>query len=92
MRKHIDHFNCDYCQKNKLEGRGYGQLPEREVRSIPFEECAVDLIGPWTVQVRGNPYEFNALTVIDTVTNLVELVRIEQKTSDDVTRKYAQCW
>ncbi len=27
-----------------------------------------------------------------TVTNLVELVRIDHKTSDDVTRKYAQCW
>jgi len=70
MRKHIDRFNCDYCQKNKLEGRGYGLLPEREVQSIPFEECAVDLIGSWTIQVCGNPYEFNALIVIDTVTNL----------------------
>jgi hypothetical protein len=52
----------------------------------------VDLIGPWVVQVRGNPYEFSALTVIDNVTNLVELVRIDDKTSDNVTRKYAQCW
>jgi len=52
----------------------------------------VDLIGPWTIQVRGNPYEFNALAAIDTVTNLVELVRIDDKTSDNVTRKYAQCW
>jgi hypothetical protein len=67
MRKYIDRFNCDYCQRNKLEGRGYGLLPEREVRSIPFEECAVDLVGPWIVQVRGNPYEFSALTAIDTV-------------------------
>jgi hypothetical protein len=32
----------------------------------------MDLIGPWTLQVRGNPYEFEALTVIDTVTNLVK--------------------
>jgi hypothetical protein len=39
----------------------------------------VDPIGPWTVQVHGRPYEFEALTVIDTVTNLVELVRIERK-------------
>jgi hypothetical protein len=52
----------------------------------------VDLIGPWVVQVRGNPYEFSALTVIDTVTNLVELVRIDDKKSDNVARKYAQCW
>jgi hypothetical protein len=32
------------------------------------------------------------ITAIDTVTNLVELVRIDDKTSDNVSRKYAQCW
>jgi hypothetical protein len=52
----------------------------------------VDLIGLWVVQVRGNPYEFDALTIIDTVTNLVELIRVDKKTSDAVARKYAQCW
>jgi hypothetical protein len=41
---------------------------------LPFEECAVVLIGPWTIQVRDKPYEFNTLTMIDTVSNLVELV------------------
>jgi hypothetical protein len=92
IRKHIDRFNCDYCQRNKLEGRGYGLLPEQEVQSIPFEECTVDLIGPWVVQVCGNPCEFSALTVIDTVTNLVELARNDDKTSDNVTRKYAHRW
>jgi hypothetical protein len=39
----------------------------------------VDLIGPWTVQVCGRPYKFEVLTVIDTVTNLVKLVRIAKK-------------
>ncbi len=56
---------------NFVKGINYRLLPEREVQSIPFEECAMDLIGPWIVQVRGNPYEFSALTAIDTVTNLV---------------------
>jgi len=79
-------------QRNKLEGRCYGLLPEWEVRSIPFEECVVDLIRPWVVQVCGNPYEFSTLAAIDTVTNLVELVRIDDKTSDNVARKFAQCW
>ena len=88
----VDHLNCDFCQRNKLDGKGYGFLPEREVRSIPFEECAVDLIGPWTVQVRGIPHTFEALTVIDTVTNLVEIVRIDHKNSDHIMRKFAQCW
>jgi hypothetical protein len=78
LRRYIGNFNCDYCQRNKLDGKGYGLLPEREVQSIPFEECAVDLIGPWVVQVRGNTYEFDMLTVIDTVTNLVELIRVDK--------------
>ena len=92
LRRYIDNFNCDHCQRDKLDGKGYGLLPEREVRSIPFEECAVDLIGPWIVQVRGRPYEFDALTCIDTVTNLVELIRVDDKTSETISRRYAQCW
>ncbi len=78
--------------EKKLDGKGYGFLPERKVCSIPFEECAVDLIGPWIVQVRGTPHQFDALTAIDTVTNLVEIVRIDSKDSDHIARKCAQCW
>jgi hypothetical protein len=47
----VENLNCDLCQRNKLEGKGYGFLPEREVQLILFEECTVDLIGPWKVQV-----------------------------------------
>ncbi len=57
---------------------------------MPFEECTVDLIGPWTIQVRDKPYEFNALTMIDTVSNLAELVRIDDKTSGHIAKKYNQ--
>jgi hypothetical protein len=88
----IDNLNCDFCQRNKLDGKGYGFLPEHEVRSIPFEECAVDLIGPWTVQACERPYKFEALTVIDTVTNQVELARIEKKNSDHIMQKFTQFW
>ncbi len=52
----------------------------------------MDLIGPWTIQVCGNPYEFEALTVIDTVINLVELIRIDDNRSKTVARKITQCW
>ncbi len=31
IRKYIDRFNCDYGQRNKLKGKGYGLLPEQEV-------------------------------------------------------------
>ncbi len=45
----------------------------------------------YTVQVHGRPYKFEGLTVIDTVTNLVGLVRIEENL-DHITQKFAQCW
>jgi hypothetical protein len=46
----VDNLNCDFCQRTKLDGKGYGFLPEGEVQSNPFEECTVDLIGPWIIQ------------------------------------------
>jgi hypothetical protein len=77
IRSLIDKFHYKHCQRNKLSGTGYGLLPERKLRSVSFKECAVDLIGPWIIQVCNKLYKFNALTVIDTVSNLVELVRTD---------------
>ncbi len=36
--------------------------------------------------------QFDTLTAIDTVTNLVEIVQIYSKDSDHIARKFAQCW
>ncbi len=87
----VDNLNCDFCQRNKLDDKGCGFLPVHKVHSIVFEECVVDLIGPWTVQVGGRHYESEALTVIDTVINLVKLVRIERKDLHHIMQKFAQC-
>jgi hypothetical protein len=84
----VDSFKCNYCQRSN----GFGFLPKQEVHSIPFEECATDLIGPRTVQVHGKPYEFKALTAMDTETNLVKLIRVDDKESKTVAKKIAQCW
>ncbi len=92
LRRLVDNFKCNYHQRSKLDGKGYGFLPEQEVRSLPFEECATDLIGPRTIQVCGKPYKFEALTVIDTLTNLIEFIRIDDKRSKTVARKFVQCW
>ncbi len=66
LRYHIDKLKCKDCQKYKLAGRGYGLLPKQEVRFAPWEEVAINLIGPWKVKVNGQQVEFNALTCIDT--------------------------
>jgi hypothetical protein len=59
----VDNLNCDFCQRTKLDGKGYGFLPERIVQSILFEECSMDLIGPWNIQVCGKPHKFEAFDV-----------------------------
>jgi len=92
MRSVIDNYHCEYCQRHKLSGKGYGLLPEREMRIAPWEEVAVDLIGPWNIKVNGKVVEFNALTIIDTATNLVELVRIDNKSSEHIRDKFMQTW
>ena len=53
LRNEIDDFACDACQKMKQPGPGYGLLPEQDVGILPWAEVAVDLIGPWTVKIRG---------------------------------------
>ena len=92
LRSTIDKFKCEHCLRHKLSGKGYGLLPERDMRIAPWEEVAVDLIGPWKVKVRGKMVEFNALTCIDTASNLVELIRVDNKTSAHVRNKFVQCW
>lgn len=62
------------------------------MRIAPWEECAVDLIGPWQINVRGKTVEFNALTCIDTASNLVELIRIDNKSSPHIAHKFQQSW
>jgi hypothetical protein len=86
---HIEKLKFKDCQKHKLEGRGYGLLPKQEVRIAPWEEVAINLIGPWKVKVNGWQVEFIAFTCIDTVSNLVKLICIYNKTANTyVTRSH----
>ena len=91
LRGHIEQLKCTDCQKYKIPGHGYKLLPEREVCVAPWEEVAIDLIGPWEVKVSGRKVESNALTCIDTASNLVELIRIDNKTSKHIRDKFTQC-
>eukprot|EP00804_Cyclotella_cryptica_P013637 CCRYP_012965-RA/>CCRYP_012965-RA protein AED:0.40 eAED:0.40 QI:0/0/0/1/0/0/3/0/218 len=79
-------------QSGLKKRRGYGLLPVREVRIAPWEEVAIDLMGPWEVKVNGQKVEFNALTCIDTASNLVKLIRIDNKTARHIRNKFMQCW
>ena len=52
----------------------------------------MDLIGPRIIEIRDKWYEFSALTSIDLVTNLVELIRVDRKTSAKIRSKLEQSW
>ena len=88
----MEALNCEVCQRNKALNRQYGHLPERHAPLMPWDMVAVDLIGPWKITVNDRDLEFNALTCIDPVTNLVELVRIENKTAAHVANKFENVW
>jgi hypothetical protein len=62
------------------------------VRIAPWEEVAVDYFGPWKVKVNGQQVEFNALTCNDTALNLVELIRVDNKTTKHIRDKFMQSW
>jgi transposase InsO family protein len=92
LRKTIDEYKCKECQHHKLASKGYGLLPKRQVRIPPWEEVAINLIGPWKIKVNGRLCEFNALTCIDSTSNLVELIRIDNKTAEHIRDKFVQSW
>ena len=58
----------------------------------PWEEFTINLIGTWNIKVNGRMVKFNAITCIDTASNLVELIRIENKTAAHVRSKFLQYW
>jgi hypothetical protein len=59
---------------------------------MPWTEVAVDTIGPWKIEVQGHALEFCALTCIDTVTNLTELIRLDNMTMNHVMMKFENNW
>ncbi len=60
--------------------------------TAPWEEAAIDLIGVWKVKVNDRLVKFNALTCIDTASNLFELIRVDNKTAKHIHDKFTQSW
>ena len=68
-------------------------LPEQDVGIVPWAEVTVDLIGLSTVKIRGKTTrEVFALTLIDTASKVEELVQIENKTSENIARRFYNTW
>jgi Reverse transcriptase (RNA-dependent DNA polymerase)./Integrase core domain. len=85
--------NCEACQIQKRgSNRGYGQLIPRKVDMTIWDTIAVDTIGPWTVTINDQEYNFRALTIIDINSNLAEIVRIDNPSAPHVSIKFQNTW
>ena len=84
----INKYKCEHFQRHKLSGKGYGLLYEREMEISPWEEVAINFIGPWNVKVNGSMIKLKAPTRIDTASNLFELIHIYNKTAAHVQSKF----
>jgi transposase InsO family protein len=70
---------CPHCQKHKNVLCGHGETAPRLAGLLLWSEVAVDMI-------------VSALTIIDLVTNLVEIVHVTNKTSDAITAHFVNAW
>ncbi len=89
---HIERFACDTYQQAKPSGPSHGLLPDCNIAGAPWEEVALDLIGPWPSSTPHGPVEFFALTCIDTTTNLVTVAQIFKKSSNHVATHFEHTW
>ena len=53
---------------------------------------AVDFIDPWKATIHGREILFKPYTAIDLVTNLLEIIQINNKSSTHVTQQLSNCW
>ena len=85
---------CDPCQRAKSHCQAMGQLAPRQAPLAPWTEVHVDSIGNWEIKIRKVTLEFNALTMIDPVTNLVEIAPhpSKSKNSQDAKRLFEDTW
>ncbi|KAG7345950.1 reverse transcriptase RNA-dependent DNA polymerase [Nitzschia inconspicua] len=95
LKQRVEEYvsTCDSCQRNKNPGRGVGELPPRQATELPFEQVAVDSIGPWEITIQGiGVIKFKALTIIDTATLLVEAGRVENSSSAQAALVFENQW
>ena len=101
MKQDIENFvrRCEKCQKYKKTGiNKYGKIPLKDnVSPELFDKVHVDLIGPWTIDIkqqaaRTMTVNVWVLTVLDEETSLVEVIPYTTKKSEHVVNLFDNEW
>ena len=77
---------CPVCPQVRLASPQHGQLAPRDAPITQWSKVHVDYIGPWFVKVNGQELKFDALTMIEPVTNLLEVVHLQGSKNGDNTK------
>ena len=100
LKRAVNTFECATCLQHKLQGPGHGHLLPREGIMMPWQEAHVKLIGPWKVKLNLDDDDhvrmigFLVLNCIDPVrvTDIVELIRVDNKSSEHVAQQFKNMW
>ena len=83
---------CPYCQRYNKNIHKYGHLPPKQVHHLnPWDEVCVDMIGPWKVKINSENI-FRALTCIDSVISLPQVVPVKNAISLTVAKTFENEW
>jgi hypothetical protein len=83
---------CTHCQHYKNVQYGHGASAPRKADLLPWNNVAVDTIGPWVLSVQNRQEKFYTLTIIDMVTNLTETVQLNNCTSAHAATVSINTW
>ena len=84
---------CEFCQRYNKQNIKYGQVPSKQVKHLEhWDEVHIDLIGPWKVSINQFEYEFRALTYVDSMIGLPEVIPTDNATSTTVAQAFEDNW
>jgi hypothetical protein len=83
---------CAHCQHYKNAQQRHGATSPWEADLLLWSNVPVDTIGPWVLSVQNRHEQFYALTIIDMVKNLTEIVRLLNRTSAHAATVFTNTW
>ena len=84
---------CNNCQRIKTTNRPHGKLPPKNLHHLnPWDQVDVDLIGPWKIQMNNVEYKYRALTCVDLIIAISEIIPIQYATSQTTATSFENDW
>ena len=71
----------------------YGHLPPKNVQHLnPWDDVHVEMIGHWKIIINKIEYQIRAVTYIDAVINLHDVISVDNAKSKTVAEPFKDNW